>query len=170
MPRAKNTGAWLSVRGNKVSGTALLATKFSDLLCTSYNVNPPQPPEPLQWIWHRLWFTSCTYLQQRRPGNCASQQSAWRTPLLRPAGLHLIISTLQTPNTSGPYQIRKVDPSGERQIQRDAGRCDDTRFMESIGWRHHWHQTQRRWRGFLQIWANGGAPSSVGNNQEGQEQ
>ena len=38
--RAKNTGAWLSVRGTTVSGTVLSATEFWDFLCKSYNVSP----------------------------------------------------------------------------------------------------------------------------------
>ena len=37
---AKNTGAWLSVRGTTVSGTVLSATEFQDFLCACYNVSP----------------------------------------------------------------------------------------------------------------------------------
>ena len=39
MLQIKNTGAWLKVHGNTVTGTVLLATEYCDLLCVRYNVN-----------------------------------------------------------------------------------------------------------------------------------
>ena len=38
--RAKSTGAWMSVRGTIVSGTALSATESQDFLCARYNFSP----------------------------------------------------------------------------------------------------------------------------------
>ena len=40
LPSAKITGAWLSVRGNRVSGTVLPATEFRGFLCARYSVSP----------------------------------------------------------------------------------------------------------------------------------
>ena len=40
IPSAKSTGAWLSVRITKVSGTVLSATEFRDFLCARYSVYP----------------------------------------------------------------------------------------------------------------------------------
>ena len=37
---AKNTGAWLIVRGTTVSGTVLPATEFCDFVCARDNVSP----------------------------------------------------------------------------------------------------------------------------------
>ena len=39
--RTKNTGSWLTVQGNTVTGTLLAATGFSDFLCASYYIIPP---------------------------------------------------------------------------------------------------------------------------------
>ena len=38
--RAKNTGAWLNIRCNAVTGTVMLATEIRDFLCAHYNVTP----------------------------------------------------------------------------------------------------------------------------------
>ena len=82
---------------------------------------PPQPPDLLQRMWHRLRGTSHTYPQQRRPGHCASQRSVWWTPLPHPIGLHLRISMRSTMNPSDAYYIREGDPSGERQGKNTRG-------------------------------------------------
>ena len=80
--------------------------------------------------------------------------------------LHPCISMRQTPNSSGPYQIIEVDPSGEWQRQINLGRRDDLRFMGSTGRSYNWRQNWRRWRVFLQVWGNGSAPGLVGNYQK----
>ena len=36
----KNKGVYLNVQGNIVTGTVLLATEFSDILCPRYNFTP----------------------------------------------------------------------------------------------------------------------------------
>ena len=37
----KNTGYWMTTRGNKATGTVLAAKEFSDFLCARYNVILP---------------------------------------------------------------------------------------------------------------------------------
>ena len=127
---------------------------------------PPQPPEPLRWIRNQLQGAPSHRLHQRRPSHCASQQGVWQTTLSQPTGLHLSISMRQTPNLSGPYQIREGYPSGKWQGQIDEGIRYYPRFMGLIGLSHHWCQTWQQWCGFLQIWANASNPGLVGNHQE----
>ena len=92
---------------NSIFGYGILVFLMRTLQCC-----PPKPPDPLQHVWHRLWGDSRTYLQQSIPGHFPSQQSAWWKPLPSLMGLHPSISTCQTPNTSGTYQIREGDLSG----------------------------------------------------------
>ena len=39
--RAKNTGAWMNVRGTTVTSTVFSSKEFRDFLCAHYNVTPP---------------------------------------------------------------------------------------------------------------------------------
>ena len=69
---AKNTGSWLTVRGNTVTGTVLSAMKFCELLRASYDVTPLN----FQKNWRLLFVLLCmsrTQMYQWRPHHHTSQ-------------------------------------------------------------------------------------------------